>query len=221
MLQRFDLEGILQQQAKKIKGKKEVKNDERGAVMKEIIPTNSEKVIKVDDEDYPLLSRFSWYVSDTGYAMTQLRGIKHLRMHQLVFGKIRPKLIIDHINRDKLDNRKCNLRSVTQKQNMQNTERVENQKGYYFSNAKCRRNRNWVVDFMGVDNTFNTEEEAKRAVEEIKNGTFVKEKDKNHDICSRCGGKKQFYGSAWVCRKCALKRMHEYYVRKKIKEEYA
>ena len=189
--------------------------------MREILPTNSNKKILVDDEDYPLLSRFNWYVSDTGYAVTQIRGQKHIKMHHLIFGKMNTsKRVLDHINRNKLDNRKCNLRSVTQKENINNTDRVENSKGYYYSNSKCRVNRKWVVDYKGVDNTFLTEEEAKDAVESIKNGTFVKEKDKKHDYCSKCGEKKQFYGSVWTCRKCALSRMHEYYKRKKAKEEY-
>jgi len=38
--------------------------------MKIISPTNDDKNIIVDDEDYSLLIRFKWYINDSGYAMT-------------------------------------------------------------------------------------------------------------------------------------------------------
>ena len=184
--------------------------------MKTIELSNSTKTAKVDDDDFGLLSRFNWYLTDSGYAMTQLRGQKHIKMHHLVYGSMKGgKYVIDHINRDRLDNRKANLRCVTQRENTRNSERVDSAKGYYYSNSPCHHNRHWIVECQGVANTFATEEEAKEAVGKIKNGTFVKRKDLIHETCPRCGEKKMFYGSVWTCRKCSLRRMKEYYQRKK------
>lgn len=133
--------------------------------MKEIKPTNSKLTIKVDDEDYPLLSRFTWYVSDSGYAMTQIRGGKHIKMHHLVWGAIRdPKLVIDHLNNDRLDNRKSNLRLCTQKENSNNRSNV---KGYCWDESKNK----WIVRYKSKFwGRYGTEEEAKKAYQLAKSG---------------------------------------------------
>ncbi len=171
----------------------------------------------VDDDTYKKYGHLKWHLSDTGYAVRRntINGKKKtIRLHRLVIN-CPQDLVVDHINRDKLDNRRSNLRCVSQKENMNNTERVENAKGYYKSNSEISNVNKWVVDFQGICNTFKSEDEAKKAVQDIKNGTFIKRKDMIHQFCSRCGCAKQFYGSAWVCRRCSLQRMKKYYLRKK------
>jgi hypothetical protein len=132
--------------------------------MKEIIPTNGDSPIKVDDEDYPLLSRFTWYVSDTGYAMTQIRGKKHIKMHHLVWGTIENKcLVIDHLNNNRLDNRKSNLRLCTQKENSNNRDA----KGYCWDKNKGK----YIVRYKGkFYGRYVTEEEAEEAFKKACSG---------------------------------------------------
>lgn len=77
-----------------------------------IICSNGEVAI-CDDEDYPLLSRFSWSVNGGGYPACKLIGYTTVPMYRIVFGHHDKGNHIDHINRDKLDSRKCNLRSVS------------------------------------------------------------------------------------------------------------
>lgn len=67
----------------------------------------------VDDDDYEAVSKHTWYCM-LGYAWTNIptgnpakRQYKQ-SMHRLVMGS--PPNILDHINRNKLDNRKKNLR---------------------------------------------------------------------------------------------------------------
>ncbi len=68
---------------------------------------------------------------------------------------------IDHINQDKSDNRVCNLRAVTNSQNMMNNKHV---KGYYFHKMTgkymSRIKLNGVTKYLGV---YNTEQEARQA----------------------------------------------------------
>ena len=109
--------------------------------MRTIKLTNSNKIIKVDDEDYPVLSRLKWYESDSGYAITD-SPVKHIKMHKLLTGPIPNRSVVDHINRDKLDNRKENLRVVSQRDNVMNSDKFDNSKYFYYD---TRRN-NWVVD---------------------------------------------------------------------------
>ena len=70
----------------------------------------------IDNEDYSIVSKYKWYLSTGGYAFTNYwKGTKNhfnLMLHHLVFGKKKGSAI-DHINREKLDNRKQNLRIAT------------------------------------------------------------------------------------------------------------
>ncbi len=73
-----------------------------------------------DESDLSKIIETNWFVSDRGYAIRNRKNGRQDRMHHLIIGKPPIGLVTDHINRNKLDNRKCNLRFVTQKVNMQN-----------------------------------------------------------------------------------------------------
>lgn len=79
--------------------------------MREILLTQG-RVALVDDEDYAMLSHWSWGVSQ-GYAAAYNGGgrlrCRFISMHRLLMLPA-PDLEVDHINGDRLDNRKRNLR---------------------------------------------------------------------------------------------------------------
>ena len=88
--------------------------------------TNQEYKVKVDDEDFDKVNQFKWTFHPSGY----VRSNKNVMMHHLIIGnKSSEGLVVDHINQDKLDNRKENLRHATKSQNSQNTKR-KNKLGY-------------------------------------------------------------------------------------------
>lgn len=105
------------------------------------------KVALVDHEDYEYLSQWKWYFNG-GYAV---RGCpKRILMHRLI-AKTPDGFDTDHINRNKLDNRKANLRVVSRSQNLLNVNpRKDNKSGYVgiFWNSK---NKNWrsTISFAG------------------------------------------------------------------------
>lgn len=109
--------------------------------MRKIKLTNTTKYTQVDDEDYPVLVRLNWYLSDTGYAIADT-PVKHLKMHKLLTGAIPPKTVVDHIDRDKLNNQKDNLRIISQSANARNSYRYENSKNYYLN----KKRNTWVVE---------------------------------------------------------------------------
>ena len=88
--------------------------------MKEI-PLTCGKVALVDDEDYEWLIKYVWSYTSNGYVVDGGRFAhgKGTLMHRAIMkpGKMQ---VIDHINGNPLDNRKCNLRICIQKQNAQN-----------------------------------------------------------------------------------------------------
>jgi len=94
------------------------------------IPLTQGKVALVDDEDFEFLNQWKWCYSgprrnpnSTGYAFRGLwknGSMGRIYMHRIVI-KTRPGSIVDHVNRDGLDNRRRNLRIVTQSQNNLNS----------------------------------------------------------------------------------------------------
>lgn len=88
------------------------------------IPLTQGKFATVDDEDYEELSQYKWCFHNTGYAVRTERDPKGKQktvlMHRLLLGN-QSKLKCDHINRDRLDNRKLNLRYCTDVENAWNS----------------------------------------------------------------------------------------------------
>lgn len=114
------------------------------------IPLSQSKVAIVDSDDYEYLSQWKWYYrhdgNGKGYAA---RSRDKVRMHRII-NKTPSGMLTDHINRNKLDNRKCNLRTCTSVQNKMNTGlRKDNTSGYKGVVFEKRRNR-WVAQ-IGIN----------------------------------------------------------------------
>lgn len=82
----------------------------------------------VDDKDFERLSQFKWHLRHNGYAArnkSRKVGGGTIFMHRIVLGA--PKgMESDHINGDKLDNRRKNLRICTSSQNKANRNKQSN-----------------------------------------------------------------------------------------------
>jgi hypothetical protein len=76
---------------------------------------------KVDEADLPMLRLYRWWRDGRYVAGKLLDGTGGVvRMHRLLLGLTETHQQADHINRDPLDNRRQNLRTVDQAQNNQN-----------------------------------------------------------------------------------------------------
>jgi hypothetical protein len=94
--------------------------------------------ILVDDEDFEELSKYKWYVN-SGYAARKRRHpdgtpekTYHEYMHRSILGlEFGIRRAVDHINGDKLDNRRENIRECAQAENCRNRGRTkENKSGF-------------------------------------------------------------------------------------------
>jgi hypothetical protein len=81
------------------------------------IETKQGVQIKVDAEDFARLNDGPWHLA-SGYACR--KNGKAVYMHRRIMGAQKGQYI-DHINGDKLDNRRSNLRFCNQSQNLANS----------------------------------------------------------------------------------------------------
>ena len=111
-------------------------------------------IVVIDLEDLPIVNCHRWYITsdpiypyaDVWDMKTRSRG-KRIRMHSLIIGK-KQGLVIDHINGNKLDNRKSNLRHVNYSMNSRNSRKL----GYSISLSKKDRSlKRVIVQMTNVD----------------------------------------------------------------------
>ena len=123
----------------------------------------------VDNEDYEELNSFCWYLDTHGYAFRNGKkgeSQSHFSMHRQI---TKPEKIydVDHINRDRLDNRKKNLRICERSLNIHNSNLKKNSKSgakgvTYYSQGNTWRAR---MRYKGKDvlcRYVKTKEEAKQ-----------------------------------------------------------
>lgn len=95
----------------------------------------SHLVATVDDQDYPLVSRYKWWLLKAGYAYTQTckNGKRTtILMHRLILGT-KPGQELDHEDLNKLNNQRSNLRLATRSQNNANRRPLVGFKGVRWS----------------------------------------------------------------------------------------
>lgn len=99
----------------------------------------------VDDEDYGWLSKHKWHLDRYVIRSIYLNGKRyHSRMHRVIINT--PEgMHTDHINGDKLDNRRENLRVCTRSENMANCGLKKSNKSGYKGVHWSKNNKNWRV----------------------------------------------------------------------------
>lgn len=101
---------------------------------------------KIDKEDLNIAKAHNWYLDKDGYLRTCIKN-KNKSLHRLIMNEPQGKMI-DHINGDKRDNRKSNLRICDAKLNAQNINKFNigssNVRGVSCINGKRFNVRIWV-----------------------------------------------------------------------------
>jgi len=107
----------------------------------------------VDDADYEWISAYKWHLvsSKAHYAETSIwdkkkKRSKCYKMHRMIAQPPKNRMI-DHINGNKLDNRRCNLRFVTNSQNSMNRHVNHSRSGYRGVHWMAERNK-WAAQIM-------------------------------------------------------------------------
>lgn len=107
------------------------------------------ELVKVDNDDFDKLNQYKWHLCAYGYAerskyFPESQKSIQVKMHREIMGF--PKdLEVDHINQDRLDNRKENLRLVTKSQNGMNRGPTKKNKSGYKGIHWDEINKKWSV----------------------------------------------------------------------------
>lgn len=88
-----------------------------------LFTTKDGRDVLVDEDDFERLSRFRWVMWKDERYVHGVCDREMVSLHRLVMNA-GPGDIVDHKNRDRLDNRKSNLRFATAHQNSQNAKKL-------------------------------------------------------------------------------------------------
>lgn len=100
----------------------------------------------VDKEDAEILLSHTWTITAHGYAIRSFTSEgkrKYTYLHREVLNF--PTGLVDHINMDKLDNRKENLRVCTKAENARNSSKSKNNTSGYKGVYLNKRTNSWMA----------------------------------------------------------------------------
>lgn len=118
--------------------------------MKKIPLANDKGIALVDDEDFPLLSRYKWFHQpnkNTSYAATRIRigeQSVQISMHRLVVNAPNGNQV-DHCDNNGLNNQKSNLRFCTSQENNRNRRKLKNCSSIYKGVYWNKPIKKWVA----------------------------------------------------------------------------
>jgi hypothetical protein len=85
--------------------------------------------IHYDEEHKELVEQYTWRIGSGGYYRTNINR-KPILLHHFLHGKPEKPLVTDHINRNTLDNRKENIRFISQRENTSNIDKTKTSSKY-------------------------------------------------------------------------------------------
>lgn len=142
-----------------------------------------------DISDYEYISKQHWYIKSNGYVC----NTKGEYLHRLLMGVTEFGEYVDHINGNKHDNRRCNLRICSNAENIRNSNiRKDNTsgiKGVWFS----KQNNKWIASikvnyefkYIGSFDDLNLAIKAREEAEEIYFGeySYKNSQNMNTEVC--------------------------------------
>lgn len=121
------------------------------------IANNTGVEFLIDCSNYEMVCKYTWNQNDKGYIYANYKK-KKIYLHRLLFNLTQKNQLVDHINHNILDNRKNNLRVVTNSQNQMNRDKPKQNtsgiKGIYWHKNKEKWQANIQVNgkllYLGI-----------------------------------------------------------------------
>lgn len=150
---------------------------------------NNEKCrVKIDTDKIKDIIHIKWHIDKNGY-IAGLENGKQVKLHRKIM-KPNKGIKVDHMNRDKLDNRVGNLRIVNSSQSTMNRGIQKNNSSGVTGVKFDEKNSRWIARigvynkqiWLGSFNTANEAIEARRKAEEKYHGEYAA--DYQGDVCN-------------------------------------
>lgn len=160
------------------------------------IKLTKSQIALVDDRDYAYLSQFKWYAkyaiksktyygaSTITYYENSIRKQRQITMHRVIMSA-RKGQIVDHINHSGVDNRRDNLRFVTELENTKNM-RISSRNKSGFVGISFRKNRGTWLAMIQVNRkliNLGTFRDKEKAIERRKMANIEYGFHENHGLC--------------------------------------
>jgi hypothetical protein len=97
----------------------------------------------IDKEDKEKVIKHSWCCTSSGYLHSRING-KYVYLHRYLLNPPSTQ-VVDHINHNKLDNQKSNLRITTQLKNAQNRQLNNGGTSKHIGVYYNKRLRKWIA----------------------------------------------------------------------------
>jgi hypothetical protein len=123
--------------------------------MKTIKTTDGQEIL-VSNVDFKRFNKLWWKVDSWGYAYTYIRGLSldTRQMHRIILNPKKGEYC-DHKNRNRLDNRRSNLRIATRSQNQCNRNIQSNNKTGYIGVSWDKINKTWRANIQKFHKAYN------------------------------------------------------------------
>ena len=137
--------------------------------MKRILLSSKNKELKeytlVSDIDYEHLKQFKWHKNQSGYIATIINNNSYI-LHRYIMIEILSnknltrKNFIDHINNNRIDNTRENLRIVTASENSRNKVKRENVSSKYYGVSLSYKKWKVKISYLNLLASYDIEEHA-------------------------------------------------------------
>lgn len=107
---------------------------------------NTNKKFYFDIDDYDNIKKYMWQENKAGYIITYYYNTI-IYLHRLIMNP-ESNMVIDHINHNLFDNRKNNLRVVTQEENGMNKSKNKNNKSGVTGVSYYKKEDKWIASIQ-------------------------------------------------------------------------
>lgn len=153
--------------------------------------TDDGNIMLISNYDLENVLKFKWYLTRAGYPGTygsidgDIKFSRPVPLHQMLHPDVPYGYVVDHINRDRLDNRRENLRICTSIQNSYNKSKPKNSARRYKGVVKNKKSYTATVTKDGVKReikNIQTEDQAAKVYDMMAEELFGEYAAKNfHD----------------------------------------
>lgn len=123
--------------------------------MKEISLTKGMTAL-IDDEDFDKVKEFKWYAHESRpgkfYARSDFPGRKRVFLHRFIMNIDDPKIQVDHIDGNKMNNTRSNLRLATNQENNRNQHKLKSNNTSNYRGVSFNKQSNKFEAYIKLPN---------------------------------------------------------------------